>query len=282
MKFSLIVATINRTEPLENLLQSVRKTPEALSGDVQVIVVDQNKDDRLVPLLAPLGASLNLLHLRSVPGVSRARNAALSLVTGQVVAFPDDDCLYHRSTLTNVCRQLELDPDCAGLSGRVLGFDGRPYNLRWPEQAEPIQKRRVWMQALSVSLFLRRTVVDSVGMFDESLGVGAGTRWGSGEETDYVLRALSAGYLLRFDPSIEILHPAAKDRFDLAQRARAYAYALGMGRVLRTHSFPVRDRLKFVLRPALGSLLYAAQFHFSGARYHAGVAKGRLQGMLSR
>lgn len=282
MTFSLIVATINRTEPLVNLLHSVGRTPEARTGSVQVIVVDQNMDDRLASLLRPFGASLNLLHLRSAPGVSRARNAAFSAVGGQVVAFPDDDCLYRESTLTKVSSQLERQPDCAGLSGRVVGFDGRPYNLRWPQQAEPIDKRRVWMQALSVSLFLRREVVDRVGLFDESLGVGAGTLWGSGEETDYVLRALNAGYLLRFDPAIEILHPAAKDRFDLAQRTRAYAYALGMGRVLRTHSFPLRDRLQFVLRPALGSLFYAARFHFPGARYYAGVAKGRLQGVLSR
>ena len=282
MTFSLIAATINRVQAVGALLASIEQTPEAAAGQVQVIVVDQNRDDRLVEVLEPYRRSLNLIHQRSLPGLSRARNAGLAVTTGEVVSFPDDDCLYRPTTLTETAAFLARYSECDGVCGRVCDFDGRPYNLRWPREAEPVSKRRVWRQAISVSMFLRRTVIESVGRFDESLGVGAGTPWGSGEETDYVLRALALGFQLRFEPAIGVLHPASPNRFAAAERARAHSYALGMGRVLRIHAFPFRDRAKFVLMPALGSLLFATRGSLPGFRYYASVAKGRLLGVLSQ
>ena len=46
----------------------------------------------------------------------------------------------------------------------------------------------------SILLELVTPVVEAVGAFDETLGPGAGTPWGSGEDTDYHLRILKAGF----------------------------------------------------------------------------------------
>ena len=54
-------------------------------------------------------------------------------------------------------------------------------------------------------MFLRREVVRDYS-FDESLGVGAGTPWGAGEETDYLLRLLEDGHRIFYDPAIAIWH----------------------------------------------------------------------------
>ena len=206
----------------------------------------------------------------------------MPLASGDVIAFPDDDCRYELDTLTRVSRLLELYPGCDGLSGLALTHEGLPYNLRWPGSPERITKIRVWGQAISFSIFLRRKVVEAVGKFDESLGLGSGTPWGSGEETDYLLRALELGFELRFEPSIKVRHPETVDRFGCFQRDRAYSYALGMGRVLQTHRFPLRERLKYVLRPAIGSLLFALRGQFPGASYYSRIALGRMRGGLLR
>ena len=280
MTFSLVVATLNRVAPLADLLDSIGETPEAAAGQVQVILVDQNQDCRLEAVLEPRRKTLQIVHVRSSVGLSCSRNAALAKVAGDVIAFPDDDCLYEPGTLSSVSSLFKLYPGCDGLSGRALSFDGRPYNLRWPESPELMTKFRIWRQAISFSIFLRRRVVEAVGQFDERLGLGSGTPWGSGEETDYLLRAIQLGFKLRFDPTIQVRHPEPVDRFDRFQRDRAYSYALGMGRVLKMHRFPLREKLKYILRPALGSLLFALRGQFPGAGYYSRVALGRMRGGL--
>ena len=48
----------------------------------------------------------------------------------------------------------------------------------------------LWNRAISFTIFLRRDVVEAVGPFDEELGLGSGRPWASGEETDYLIRAV--------------------------------------------------------------------------------------------
>ena len=91
MKFSLILATLNRTGEVDYLLKTLDRQTYR---NFELIVVDQNADDRLVPLLAPYQANFPILHLQSAKGLSRARNVALEHVSGDIVAFPDDDCAY--------------------------------------------------------------------------------------------------------------------------------------------------------------------------------------------
>ena len=43
-----------------------------------------------------------------------------------------------------------------------------------------------------------------VGGFDEELGLGSGTPWHSGEEIDYLVRALATGAHLEYDPSLVV------------------------------------------------------------------------------
>src|SRR4029078_4597421 len=49
-------------------------------------------------------------------------------------------------------------------------------------------------------------VVAGVGPFDERLGLGSGTPWSSGEELDYVLRAIRSGARVVYDPAVRVTH----------------------------------------------------------------------------
>ena len=82
--FSLILATSGRTTELHRFFSSL----EAAAGDCECLVVDQNPDERLLPILAAWEGRLPIKHLKSPPGLSRARNVGLAAATGEVVAFP--------------------------------------------------------------------------------------------------------------------------------------------------------------------------------------------------
>ena len=69
IRISLVLATVGRTEELTNLLRSLAgQTCQSF----ELIVVDQNSDDRLVPILQGAQCGVGIKHLRSLPGLSRA------------------------------------------------------------------------------------------------------------------------------------------------------------------------------------------------------------------
>ena len=111
--FDLVVATVDRAESLEALLASI-----ARQGDVRarVIVVDQNDDDRLARVIEGHPA-LDVLHVRSGRGLSRARNVGLERVEADIVAFPDDDCTYPDGLLGTVAAPLRATAGLDGLTG---------------------------------------------------------------------------------------------------------------------------------------------------------------------
>lgn len=98
MRISLVLATVGRTDELSVALDSIALQSE---HPAEVIVVDQNGDDRLVPIVQRAREQgLVIHHLHSQPpALSRARNVGLNAAVGDVVAFPDDDCWYEPTTL---------------------------------------------------------------------------------------------------------------------------------------------------------------------------------------
>jgi GT2 family glycosyltransferase len=124
-----------------------------------------------------------------------------------------------------------------------------------------LNRRNVLWTAVSFTMFLRRRVVDVVGSFDESLGPGAGTPWGAGEETDYCIRALKKGLRLLFTPEVQVVHPEAAPN-----PQRAFSYGLGNGRVLRMRYSPWFCLWYGTLRPLAGVALDVLRGDLTAAR----------------
>jgi glycosyltransferase involved in cell wall biosynthesis len=240
--FDLVVATVGRTAELGRFLDSLNAQTHR---DFRVLVVDQNTDDRVVPLLEGRAE-----RLRSAPGLSRARNMALPELTGDVVAFPDDDCVYPPDLLARVAARLNgLD----GVTGR------EPW---WTARAATLTRDNLWNRAISFTIFLKRDVVERVGPFDERLGLPSS----SGEEIDYLIRALDAGARIEYDPTIVVEHPR-KDA-DVATRDGE-----SIGYLLRKHRYGPKTVARMLLRPAAGMLVHPRR-----ARFHAATLRGRWRG----
>jgi len=283
MKFSLILATLNRTGEVDYLLKTLDRQTYR---NFELIVVDQNADDRLVPLLAPYQANFPILHLQSAKGLSRARNVALEHVSGDIVAFPDDDCAYASELLEQVASFFTNHPEWNGLTGSSIDQQGQDSGGHHGSQSGPIDRFNVWRRGISYTIFLRRSVVMQVGTFDESLGVGASTPWGAGEETDYLLRAIDAG--LYYNPAISVIHPikikqqntiASDVSFD-RRFFKTYSYAMGRGRVLRKHNAPLWFVIYNWMRPLAGVTVSLMRGRLQEMRSHWATFRGRVQGWL--
>jgi glycosyltransferase involved in cell wall biosynthesis len=234
LKISLILPTIQtERKNLTRFLESVMIQSLPIS---ELMIIDQNQDGRLSYLSQQCDHKLHIIHLYSSKGLSRGRNVGLQSMTGDIVSFPDDDCWYPPNLFYQVSTFLEANPKIDGICGRVLDQENRPALLKWSTQPIRVSKANVWKSAISVSVFLRRKVVDSIGLFDESLGLGAATPWQSGEETDYILRAIQHGFNIRYNPDIIVYHPNIIS-YDRQACEKALRYGRGAGRVLQKHHY---------------------------------------------
>ena len=278
VRFSLIMATLGRTEEPKRFLASLQAQSHR---DFDLIVVDQNPDDRLNPILAPYRDRLSILHLRAKRrGASRARNLGLRHVSGDAIAFPDDDCWYPPNLLARVANHFMSNPGLDAITGRTVDVDGKTTMGRFGTKPIPLDKVNVWARGIEAAIFLRWERVQEV-CFDEDLGVGAGTAWGAGEATDYLLQLLERGASLYYDPGLIVIHPSLIPPYDAVAILKAYTYGCGMGYVLKKHKLPLWFKAKWLIRPLGGAVLSLSVLRLSEAVYRWNSFRGRLRGMLS-
>ena len=174
--FSLIVCTRGRTEELKRFLLSVRNQ----IGDIrcEIIVVDQNTDGRLDPIVEAYSDRIEIQHIRSPVGLSRGRNFGLRQVRGSVVAFPDDDCVYPENLLNDVNARLASLQTADGISVMSRDFKGKASGPRWSLKEGWITKNNVFRQAISYGLFFRAGLYDRLVLLT-SLSALAQNRAGS-------------------------------------------------------------------------------------------------------
>ncbi|MGZ8897866.1 MAG: glycosyltransferase family 2 protein [Halobacteriota archaeon] len=274
---SLVLATIGRTHELARFLHSLDLQD---ARGIELVVVDQNPDDRLLPLLLQERAYI-VKHIRADRGLSRARNVGLCHVSGAIVGFPDDDCWYPPGLIATVITWFEDNPHWDGLTGRSIDEDGAPSNARFAAARGQIDVEGVWTRGISYTIFLRRQLTKLVGQFDENIGLGAGTRFGSGEETDYLIRALRRNARVFYEPRISVFHPRAVIASDANLSGRARLYGGGMGYVLRKHKYPLRHLLRVLVRPIVAGAFYLVSFRVGKARYYLHTFMGRLDGITT-
>ncbi len=270
---SLILATVGRTEELGRLFDSL--VAQSFSN-FEVIVVDQNSDDRLLPPLERaryLGMAVK--HLKhSPPNLAAARNVGINAARGKWIGFPDDDCWYAPHLLERVVARFSRDDAPEGIIVRWVEQNDQPSvpgELSW-ERSRAFRD----IPVSSIALFCHHTLFARIGGFDSRLGVG---QWfGAGEETDLALRALKAGARLAYEPHAEVHHavnPHAP-KADRATRTATRQRARGTGALYAKHRLPTWVILRGLAAPVLRPLLKGAL----GPELLLGYAtvRGRLDG----
>ncbi len=271
---SLILATVGRTLELNRLFDSLASQT---FHDVEIIVVDQNADDRLQPVLRRARClGLLIRHVRHhPPNLALARNAGIAVASGQWLGFPDDDCWYEPDTLARIMLRLRRADRPAGVICHWAEQDApQPAGLLSWERSSRFRDFPV----SSITLFFSRALIQQVGGFDGRLGVG---QWfGAGEETDLVLRALRSGATLAHEPLAVVHHraePALVARSRIARRS-ALMRARGTGAMYAKHRLPLWVIVRGLLSPILKPLARGRP----GAELAHGLAVtgGRLGGWL--
>lgn len=276
MDFSLILCTVGRTREVAEFLRSL---PKNGVESFEIVLVDQNEDDRLTGIFAPYRGRFPVRHIRCERGLSQARNRGLAAAAGRIIAFPDDDCVYPAGLLEKVKLYFSEHAECGGLSTLVTDAAGEfSAGGYMSKQAQTITRNNVWRCGVSPSIFVRRESIGKI-TFDETLGVGSGTIFGSGEETDFLLNLLENGVRLDYRPELLVLHPRFRGPWRME---RGWRYGCGMGRVLRKHAYGAATAVRYALLQAVRAAQAFFLLRFGRMMFHLAMSFGRLRGYLTK
>lgn len=231
----------NRQAEIDRLFSSVRRFCISRPAvNVQHHLLLQRCEDAAsaaIEISAPSWMSVTAVDRKI--SLSAARNLILDTVLSKplrhdsIVAFPDDDAWYPDMVLEYVLQRFEAD-DKLDLWLCRYGIEAR-FDQESLELPPTVQQ--VVSYGSSNTLVMRGSLLDSIGGFDESLGLGTPAK--SGEDTEFGLRAYLASRKSAFVDAQMIGH---RD-FNPEIRARYYPGSL---KAISRHA-TVRPAVMFAL-----------------------------------
>lgn len=277
-RFSLICGTAGRVHELQRLLRSLS---DQSCQDFELLLIDQNSDDRAVKIIESLSRPVNVKRISTSPGLCKALNLGLQNARGEIVGFPDDDCWYATDLLERISSLFYEHKEWDGITMPAADENGVPSIARWAKQPGRLTPSNLGLRGCSTTVFYRRPVCTRIGAFDESIG-GEGSLLSPGSDIDYLHRVVAAGFHVSYQPQLVVSHPqtlpvAAADQ---AGRDKRYKYAYGEGAITRRYSLPLWYRFVLTAFP----LMRAAKNRIFGKREAATLEwltfRGRLDGWM--
>lgn len=206
----MVIATYNRHKDLRECLCSIF---DLKVKPYEVIVVDSNSRDETRKLK-------NCFPIKFVSIRERnrqcARNLGISMASGEIIAFLDDDVVVYKGWLNQIVKPYAND-SVGGVGGRVIPY-GVPNKFHVKTSMDDIGK--VFINGLVIGNFdlpsenlvkvdsfigcnmsFRQELLLKVGGFDENY-VGTGYR----DDTDLCIRIRRLGYELIYNPNALVLH----------------------------------------------------------------------------
>ena len=233
-KLTVLICTHNRADLLARVLVSLNAAKRP-AMPVQILVAANACTDDTLPRLQAYQvqqAGQGWLPLQVIevptPGKSHALNRALPEIGTDLVSFVDDDHRVDEHYLVAIEQAAHIWPDAGLYCGRILpDWDGtepawvhdegqyRIYPLPVPrydggDHPKPIDLSGPFPGG--GNLFLRREVLENAGGFSTQLGP-KGHDLGGGEDSDFVLRVLTAGVKLQYVPDVVQYHYVDLERF---------------------------------------------------------------------
>lgn len=259
-QLTVLICTHDRADLLERVLASLNSASRPAMPVRILVAANACSDDTVARMQAyqrrqPESGTLPLRLVEvPTPGKSHALNQALPLVDTELVAFVDDDHRVDENYLVAIEQAAQAWPDAGLYCGRILpDWDGsepawvhddgpyRIYPLPVPRFDQGDTPREITAEEGPIpgggNLVLRRRIFELTGPFSTELGPH-GHDLGGGEDSEYVLRALSRGERCQYAPGIVQHHYVDTERLRLGyllrksyQRTRSTARIHGNGRV---------------------------------------------------
>jgi len=220
---SVVICTHNRGDLLPELLRYL----DAQTADMErfeVVVVGNGITDGTDELIKSLVGSktYNLIYVdEPILGLSVARNTGIENSNADVVAFVDDDFLPDTGWADGMLNAFE-NVDVGIVGGRThlkfIDCNEPPWLDRWHRRMLGENDREVdaLIEGRTSDVFgnnfaFRKVLYKEVGGFKSEFG-RVGAERGAGEELEFIVRGMAAGYKIYYQPAAFGWHFVTADR----------------------------------------------------------------------
>jgi GT2 family glycosyltransferase len=239
---SVIILTYNVRELALDCVESVKKASEGLG--VEIIVSDNHSSDGTVEAVRQKYPDVVVVENNENRGFSAGNNRGIDVSRGKHLLILNPDTVVDRDALTLTYEFAENHPECGVVGCKVLNPDGtvqqswfghwslfyafwigvglqqvlpvNHINGRWTFSTKtpegPVRVGRL----LGCFLWMKREVVDRVGMFDESFFL-------YGEEDDLSRRIRDYGFEVCYYPGAQIVHLGGRSTRNVTELSRIQA-----------------------------------------------------------
>jgi len=221
---SVVIATRNRAGLLAETLDALARQSWPVDR-FEIVVSDNGSTDDTRSIVrrraAASGPAVRYLYVPE-PGKSSAVNEALSRARGDLLAFTDDDVIPDAAWLRHLCDA--FTPHVAFVAGRILPrWEAEPPSWLSPAlhgvlavrdngvERHAIDRDDARVMPIGANMAVRASVVHRIGGLRSDLGKLAGTLR-TGEDHEFFLRMLRAGFRGLYEPAAIVEHWVPKDR----------------------------------------------------------------------
>jgi glucosyl-dolichyl phosphate glucuronosyltransferase len=226
VKISVILCSYNRANSLATALESIAASQMPATVDWELLVVDNNSKDQtrdVVEEFVRRFPSRCRYLFEPRQGKSYALNTGVREARGEILAFVDDDVTVDTKWLQNLSAVFK-DEQWAGAGGRILpernfippawlSIEGRYALAPLAIFSLGTQPDELLEPPFGTNMAFRAEVFADVGDFRTDLGPRPDSEL-RGEDTEFGMRVLAAGYRLWYEPSAIVYHSLPLHRLE--------------------------------------------------------------------
>lgn len=281
MKYIAVVNSINR--PTHLVERSLRSLLSQKVSPINVILIDQNN----IGLELSSEITNNQIFSRSkvnLKSVSSARNSVLIPDRADWIFFCDDDgyaCEDYSEILNNL---IVKNPAIEIFAGSIFRDDTNDFYSIRHKKGGSLSKFRNTKNLMGSNFVVKVSAFNKLKRFDENFG--AGSYWGSSEETDFCWNAFFNKVPMEFFPELKVFHvPPFNESIKLGFK-KAFKYGVGKGALVNKWLFKRRkmivvyELIEMLILPFFLSILNLVQLKPQLVATNFAALSGRLYGFM--
>ena len=218
---SIIIPVYNGGKYIRKCLDSLSQQTIPVS-QYEIIIVDNGSTDNSM-LLADNYDVKTLQELKK--GSYAARNAGIKAACGNIIGFTDVDCIVSKDWLEQAVK-IYNNNNVDIVAGRVEFYSDQSLSVWGYFDKNTFLNQEYAMKssaAKTANMFVRSSLFEKVGLFDDSLYSGEDVRW--------TAKAVSNGAVLNYNPEVIVYHPVRNNLREIGSKCFRVGY--GKGQILR-------------------------------------------------
>lgn len=270
----VLIPTVRNPNNLSKLISQILS--QKGNFKIRVYIVDQYlKNNQLNSILL----NSDIKHIKIIKrNLSKAKNLGIYFSKSYFLTFLDDDVLIPNDYFLKSYNFMH-DNKVDILFNKILNSKKKPLTLSMTNNILKITNRN-WQCCLASAMWVKKSILHKT-FFDEKFGIGG--LYGSGEETDYLLRSLKKGKKIYYNGKIFLYHPDDNIPLKVIKILQKYKkYGYGQGALLKKFKkeFKTFGIILSIARSLMGVFYSLMCLRFKHAIKYTGLLTGKIKGFI--